>query len=102
METSDRVTAILARITKMMDRSSGRLLKGVSQFENPDRVVEASPIPLSHHANGRSCNAQPDHDLLRRKPRELESDRFVRVTHDDSISEQPKSYGLERYLISLA
>jgi hypothetical protein len=95
MERSDPVTNILARIMKMMDRSSGSLLDSVNQLESSLGLVETSQIPLASHAYGRRRNAQPDRDVLRRRPRAIESDSFVRVVPVDSISAQAKGYALE-------
>jgi hypothetical protein len=74
MERSDPVTVILARIMKMMDRSSERLLKSIRPPEVPDATGEAISLPLAH---GRRRDAQPNRDLSRRKRRDLEPDSFA-------------------------
>ena len=46
MERSDAVAVILARIMKMMDLSSGSLLKGIRSLEDSRGLGEPIPIPL--------------------------------------------------------
>jgi hypothetical protein len=95
MERSDAVTVILARIMKMMDRSSESVLRSFSHFDGSDRMVEASANPLRRQSYGRERNAQPNRDLLRRKPRYLDSDNFAHMAYDDRLNSQHKGYELE-------
>ncbi|SDR54187.1 hypothetical protein SAMN05444161_5681 [Rhizobiales bacterium GAS191] len=43
MERSEGVTATLASIMKMMDRSNGRLLSAVSDFQGANKRIQATP-----------------------------------------------------------
>jgi hypothetical protein len=95
MERSEAVTVILARIMKMMDRSSESMLTSFSHFEGSDRIVEASANPLRRQPYGRERNAHPNRDLLLRKPRYLDSDNFAHMAHGDTLNSQHKSYELE-------
>jgi hypothetical protein len=96
MERSDPVTDILARIMMRLDRSSESLLNSLSPFEDADAMAEAMPPALPRQAYGRRRSAQPNRDLVRRKPRDLEPEIFAPMASDDSLGAQNKSYGLER------
>ena len=98
MERSDPVADILARIMKMMDRSGASLLSSVGPLGSSPARIEASLVRSAGHADRRRRNAQPDRDLARRRFRAVESDRRAPVVHDDSLSAQVQSYGVERSL----
>ena len=98
MERSDPVADILARIMKMMDRSGASLLSSAGPFGNSLAGIEASLARPADYADRRQRNAQPDHDLARRRRRAVESDRRAPVVHDGSRSTQAQSHLVERSL----
>src|ERR1035437_3862904 len=85
MQRDDAVTIILARIMKMMDRSSESVLSTFSPFEFSDRMIEANTNPLRRELSSRGRNAQSNRDFPGRKLRHLASDNFARIAKDDPL-----------------
>jgi hypothetical protein len=91
MERSDPVTVIIARIMRMMERSSESLINSISSFEGSDTMGEALPLP--RQTLRRRRDAQPNRNLMRRKPRDLEQDSFAPMAHDHSPPHKTKTSG---------
>lgn len=94
MQRDDAVTLILARIMKMMDRSSESVLSTFSPFEFSDRMIEASTNPLRRELSGRGRNTRSNRDFSGRKPRHPASENFAHLAKDDPLAPQHKGYEL--------